>query len=47
VSYDEVAKGEFVTLIGSTGLLEVAINNGNAASVLKAQKGSRVIFSRN
>jgi S-adenosylmethionine hydrolase len=33
-SYQEVPIGEIVALFGSTGHLEIAINQGNAASLL-------------
>jgi S-adenosylmethionine hydrolase len=46
-TYGEVAVGQPLSLIGSTGLLEISINRGNAASTYKAQEGSKVTISRN
>jgi hypothetical protein len=40
--YQAVAAGKPVALIGSTGFLEVAVNGGSAASLLRLQRGSRV-----
>jgi S-adenosylmethionine hydrolase len=47
MTYGDVAEGQPVALIGSTGLLEISINNGNAASSFKAREGSQVTISRN
>jgi S-adenosyl-L-methionine hydrolase (adenosine-forming) len=33
-SYSDVDSGDIVALFGSTGFLEIAINQGNAASLL-------------
>lgn len=41
-TYADVAPGEPVALIGSSALLEVAINQGSAAAVLSIKVGSRV-----
>jgi S-adenosylmethionine hydrolase len=46
-TYGEVAVGQPLTLMGSTGLLEISINRGNAASVYGAREGSEVTISRN
>lgn len=42
-TYAEVPPGEIVALIGSTGMLEIAINQGNAASHLRASPGTIVV----
>jgi len=41
-TYADVEQGAVVALIGSTGLVEVAVNGGNAAEKLGAGKGCRV-----
>jgi hypothetical protein len=47
MTYEDVAEGQPVALVGSTGLLEISINSGNAASSFKARKSSQVTISRN
>ena len=42
IAYADVPKGEPVALIGSTQMLEIAINNGSAAKVLNAARGDPV-----
>lgn len=42
-TYSDVSAGEIIALIGSTGMLEVAINQGNAASQLRATPGTTVV----
>jgi S-adenosylmethionine hydrolase len=42
-SYWEVRKGEPLALIGSGGYLEVAVREGSARKVLKAQRGDPII----
>lgn len=42
-TYGDVKPGEIVAVIGSTGMLEIAINQGNAASQLRATPGTIVI----
>lgn len=42
--YAAVKTGKPVAVIGSTGLLEIAINGGNAAKILKLKSGSRILF---
>lgn len=39
-TYADVAPGEIVAVIGSTGMVEVAINQGNAAAQLRAAPGT-------
>ncbi len=41
-SYDAVARGRFACLVGSSGLLEIARRDGDAARALRARTGSRV-----
>lgn len=42
-TYADVSPGEIVAVIGSTGMLEIAINQGNAAAHLRATPGTVVI----
>jgi len=44
-SYAAVKAGKPVAVIGSSGLLEIAINSGNAAKSLKLKIGSSVLLS--
>jgi len=37
-SYQDVAKGEFLAIIGSSGFLEIAVNQGSAADIIKDNK---------
>ncbi len=41
-TYSDVGKGQPLALFGSSGRLEVAVNRGNAAQVLKLQRGDTV-----
>ncbi len=41
-SYADVAPGDLLALVGSSGHVEVAMRNGNAAAALKAQIGAPV-----
>src|SRR4030043_768563 len=43
--YWEGKKGEPIALFGSSGLLEISINKGNAQKALKVKRGDRVIVS--
>jgi len=43
-TYADVNPGEIVALIGSTGMVEIAINQGNAATQLRATPGTIVIL---
>lgn len=45
-TYADAADGEVVALTGSSGLLEVAVRNGNAASTLQLVRGSEVVLLR-
>jgi S-adenosyl-L-methionine hydrolase (adenosine-forming) len=40
--YNETSVGEILALFNSSGLLEIAINNGNAASLLNLDNGSAI-----
>lgn len=42
-TYSDVSPGEVVAVIGSTGMLEIAINQGNAAAHLRAAPGTIVV----
>ncbi|MCB9852715.1 MAG: SAM-dependent chlorinase/fluorinase [Phycisphaerales bacterium] len=42
-TYSDVKPGEIVAVIGSTGMLEIAVNQGNAASHLRAAPGTIVV----
>ncbi|MEK6642862.1 MAG: SAM-dependent chlorinase/fluorinase [Planctomycetota bacterium] len=42
-TYGDVAPGEIVALLGSTGMLEVAVNQGDAAENLRAEPGTIVV----
>ncbi|MCG8407289.1 MAG: SAM-dependent chlorinase/fluorinase [Phycisphaerales bacterium] len=42
-TYAEARPGEVLAIIGSTGMLEVAINQGNAAAHLRASPGTIVV----
>ncbi len=42
-TYGEVAPGEIIAIVGSTGMLEVAINQGNAAVQLRAAPGTIIV----
>ena len=42
-TYGDVAAGEIVAIVGSTGMLEVAINQGNAAAQLRAAPGTIIV----
>lgn len=41
-SYSEVPRGELLALLGSTGYLEISVNQGNAAARLDVAVGDRV-----
>lgn len=41
-TFDSVAEGEPVAYIGSSGMLEVALNKGNASKMLGVQKGAQI-----
>jgi S-adenosylmethionine hydrolase len=43
-TYADVAEGEMVAIVGSTGMIEVAANQGNAAVQLRASPGTIVLI---
>jgi len=43
-TYADVAHGEPLALVGSSGLLEIAVRNGNAAAALGLRVGDRLTF---
>jgi S-adenosylmethionine hydrolase len=44
-TYAEVGVGEAVAVVGSAGFIEIAVRDGDAASVLGLTRGSRVLLS--
>lgn len=44
-TYAEVAIGEPIAVVGSTGFIEIAVRDGNAARELSLQRGSHVALS--
>lgn len=42
-TYADVAEGEIVAVVGSTGMVEIAVNQGNAATQLRASPGTIVV----
>jgi len=42
-AYAQVADGQLLALYGSSGYLEVAVRNGNAAAILKVGRGAGVV----
>ncbi len=45
-AYSDVAAGEWLALIGSTGRLEISINQGSAAGASRCGVGARVLIHR-
>ncbi len=46
-TYADVAPGELLALVGSAGLLEISVRDGNAAALLSLQRGAEVrVLSR-
>jgi S-adenosylmethionine hydrolase len=43
--YWEGKKGELIALIGSSGLLEISLREGNAQEALKAKRGDQIVVS--
>ncbi len=43
-TYGKVAPGEALGLVGSHGLLEIAVNQGNAAQLLDKERGDEFVF---
>jgi S-adenosylmethionine hydrolase len=44
-TYADVAPGEWLALVGSSGRVEIAVRNGHAARILGLARGSRVILT--
>lgn len=44
-TYGDIPEGEVAAIIGSSGHLEIAVNLGNAARLLSADPGARVVAS--
>ncbi len=42
ITYSDVPQGELLALIGSSQMLEIAVNHGSAAQVLNARRGDAV-----
>jgi S-adenosylmethionine hydrolase len=45
-TYSDVAAGEVVALVGSMGLVEIAVRDGSAAQLLGLRRGAPVILRR-
>lgn len=43
-TYGDVGRGEAVALVGSSGLVEIAVRDGSAAAMLGVQRGSEVVL---
>lgn len=43
-TYSDVASGALTALIGSSGLVEIAVRDGSAAALLRVQRGDRVVL---
>jgi hypothetical protein len=43
-TYGDAASGSAVAIVGSTGLIEIAVRDGSAAHALKLARGSSVLF---
>jgi S-adenosylmethionine hydrolase len=43
-SYADVAQGEPIALVGSTGLIEIAVRDGSGAAVMGLERGSVVVL---
>jgi S-adenosylmethionine hydrolase len=46
-TYDDVDAGEAVALVGSSGLVEIAVRDGSAAEALGAKRGEVVVLRSN
>ncbi len=44
-TYGDAAEGSVIALLGSTGLVEIAVRNGSAALLLGAARGERVLLT--
>ena len=45
-SYADVPKGDLLALVGSTGHLEISVNQGSARRAARIQRGDRVLVTR-
>jgi S-adenosylmethionine hydrolase len=45
-SYADARKGELLALVGSTGHLEISVNQGSAAKAARIRRGDRVLVTR-
>jgi S-adenosylmethionine hydrolase len=45
-TYADVASGAVVALTGSSGLLEIAVRDGNASQLLRLSRGATVVWYR-
>jgi S-adenosyl-L-methionine hydrolase (adenosine-forming) len=43
-TYAEVSSGDIVAVVGSTGFIEIAVRDGNAAEVLGLGRGAKVVL---
>jgi len=43
-TYADVVSGEALALVGSSGLVEVAVRDGSAAAMLGLKRGSEVVL---
>ena len=43
-TYSDAGSGEPIALVGSSGLIEIAVRNGNAAEVLGLERGTAVVL---
>ncbi len=46
-TYSDVAPGQPLALIGSSGFVELAVRNGNAAAQMQLQRGTPVVLFKN
>lgn len=46
-TYGDVGAGEVVALVGSSGLVEIAVRDGSAVSVLGARRGDAIVLRSN
>lgn len=45
-SYSEARKGGLLAIVGSTGYLEISVNQGNASKSARVRRGDRVLVTR-
>jgi len=44
LTYAEAERGEVIGVVGSTGFIEIAVRDGNAAMLLGLARGARVVL---